>query len=226
MPIYDEQIPDSSPGNDIFDEERLYRRSPTPSPAPPWRQNSTDAISIANRYPRQIGDKLERYSSPERTGHEGQYGAREKIHNGRQLSPRKEKDIFVFRRGDDERVYSEEDLIVRPQDHHEWSQREWPGGSRSRSRPSRQESFATREGPVIVRTRDRSWERSRRQPSRPSRHLSKETDGYYFERPTLAYDITHKERTIDREEERWSPETHEVVIRRNQNSGPRLRDGQ
>ena len=215
VPLYGDYIPDSSPRDDI-----IIRRPPSPPPSPPWRQNNSDAIFIANRYPRQIGNKPERYSSPERTGYEGRYGAREQSRNGRQLRRREEEDIIVVRRGDDRssrRGWPEEDIIVRSRDHDRSSQREWPGRSRSRSRPSRQDSFETHGGPVVIRTRDRSWERIRPQPLRPSRQLSMVTDRYgYLERPTSADEIRARERTNEREEERWSPETHEVMIRRHQ----------
>ena len=225
--VYGGYIPDSSPRDDII--ERRYRRPPSRSPSPPWRQNNTDAISIANRYPRQIGDKPERYPSPERRGYEGRYGAMEQSRNGRQPRRGEEEDLIVIHRGDDRslrRGWSEEDIIVRSRDHDGYSQREWPRQSESRSRPPRQDTFDTHGGPVIVRARDRSWERSRPPPLRPPRQLSKVTDRYHYsERPTLANDIRPRERTSEREEERWSPERHEVVIRRDQSSKPRLHNG-
>lgn len=266
VPLYGDYIPDSSPREEII----IRRRSPSPPPSPPWRQNSTDAISIANRYPRRLGDKPERYPSPERTHYEGRYGAREQSRNGRQLRRREEGDIIVVHRGDDRssrRGWSEEDIIVRSRDRDRSSRREWPEGdivlrSRDRDRssrrewpeediivrsgdherslqrewperpeyyyrPSRQDTFDTHGGPVVVRARNRSWERSRPQPLRPSRQLSKVTDRYdNLERPTLANDIGPRERTIEREDERWSPEMHEVAIRRDQSSKPRLHNGQ
>ena len=250
VPLYGDHIPDSSPRDDIIIEDRRYRRSPSPPPSPPWRQSNTDAISIANRYPRQIGDTPETYSSPERTHHEGRYGAREQSRSGRQLRRHEEGDIIVVHRGDDRssrRGWSEEDVIVRSRDRDRSSRREWPeedniirsrGHDRSSQRewherpdyyyrPSRQDIFDTHGGPVVVRARDRSWERSRPQPLRPSRQLPKVTDRYdMLERPTLANEIRPRKRTSEREEERWSPEMHEVAIRRDQSSKPRLHNGQ
>ena len=64
VPLYAEYVPDSSPRDEII----IRRTEPSPPPSPPWRQNNTDAFSIAHRYPRQIGDKSASYFSPERTG--------------------------------------------------------------------------------------------------------------------------------------------------------------
>ena len=177
-----------------------------------------------------IGGKPERYSSPERPGYEGRYGARDQSRNGQQLRRREAEDIDVFGQGDDRpslRDWSEKGIVVRSRDLDRSSQRAWQGRSRSRFHPSRQDSLETRGGPVVVRARDRSWERSRPQPMRPSRQSSKVTDECeYVERSTVANDIRPRERTGERQEERSSPETHAVVIRRDQTSKPRLHSGQ
>ena len=206
-------------------EEIIIRREPSRPPSPPWRQNSTDAISVANRYPRQSGNMPERYSSPERTGYEGRYGAREQSRNGRQLRRREEEDGIVFIHNNDR---LDEDIIVRSREHDRSSQSEWPGRSRSRSRPSRQDTFDTRGGPVAIRTRNRSWERTRPQPFQPSSQLSKVTDRYdYYERPVLASYNRPRERTSEREDEIWPYEIREVgLTRHDQSSKPRLHNGQ
>ena len=266
VPLYENHIPESSPQDDIIIE---YRRPPSRTRSPPRRQNNKGAVSIANSYPRQIEDKPENYSSPERTRYESRR-AGERDHNRQQLRRREEEDINVYRRGDDRssrRGWSEEDIIVRPRDHdrssrrewpeeeidvrsrdhdrslrREWSeediivrsrdhdrswQREWPGRSEPRSRPSRQDTVDTYGGPVVIRARNRSWERSRPQPLQPSGQLSKLTDRYeYPERPTLANDIRPRERISEREEERWRPEMHYVPFRREQSSKPKLHNEQ
>ena len=220
-----EHILDSNSREEIIIEESRPDRISAPPPPPSWAQNNTDWVIVPNRYPRQVGDKPETYSSPERTGYEGRYRARDQSRNGRQLRRRETEDIDVFRQGDDRP--SEKGIIVRSRDLDRSSQRGWQGRSRSRFRPSRQDSLDTREGSVVIRARDRSWERSRPRPMRPSRQLSKVTDKYdYLERPTMANVMRPRERTSERQEGRSYPEMHEVLIRRDRRSKPRLHSRQ
>ena len=125
--LYGDYTPDSSPRDETI-IERTYRRPSSPPLYPTWRHNNTDASSIANRYPRQIGDRPESYLSYERRRDEYRR-AMEQSRNGRQLRRPEEEDTIVVRRGDDRssrRGWSEEDIIVRPRDHDRSSRREWP----------------------------------------------------------------------------------------------------
>ena len=225
-----EHIPDSNLREEIIIEERRHGRIPSPPPSSSWRQNNTDWVIVPSRYPHQIGDKPERYSSPERTDYEGRYGARDQSRNAPQLRRREAEDIDVYRQDDDKlsrRGWSEKDIVVRSRDLDRSSQRGWQGRSRSRFCPSQQDFLDTRGRPVIIRARDRSWERSRPQSMRPSRQLSKVTDKYdYSERSTMANEIRPRERISDIQEERSSPEMHDFVIRRDQSSKPSLHSRQ
>lgn len=161
-PVHLREENSSRQGNIIIGEGR-YDRGPSPPThsIPPWRPNNIDEPSVASHYPRDNFEIVERDSSPGRTGYEDRLGHRNSSRSGRQR-----------------RLREEEDIIVRYHDNKKSSQGQWQGRSRSRSRPFRQDSLDLREGPVVFRRRDRSWERTRSQLSQPSRQLSKETDNF------------------------------------------------
>lgn len=152
----------SRQGNNIIEEGRYDSRpSSPPHSTTPLRRNDTDEFSVASHYPRDNFEIVERDSSPGRTIYEDRYGHRNSSRGGRERRRREE-----------------EDIVGRYHANNRSSQRQWQGRSRSRSRPFRQDSLDLREGPVFSRRRDRSWERTRSQPSQPSRQLSKKTDNF------------------------------------------------
>lgn len=77
----------------------------------------------------------------------------------------------------------------------------WQDRSRSRSRPSRQDSFGLHGGPIV--RRERSWERSRAPTSQPSKQLSEEIVYYNSgERGRVGHDRTRcRQSTVDRYED-------------------------
>ena len=173
--IYEEVIPKPS----FVDR---FSKSSIAPPPPSQRLDNVDDIFVTNSYPQGTYEDLEIVedsSRPGRTYYESGYGARNNSRNGprkRRGSRRDEEDIIVRRDG--------EDVIAASRDHDRSSQEGWPEWSKSGHRPSRQESFDTRGGPIIVRDiidtrkRDRSWERTTSQSVQPSRQLSQETDYY------------------------------------------------
>lgn len=203
--IEEESIPYHSRRDDII---RSNERGPD-SP-PPRRSSNVDDITVTHQYPRVT------HPSSGRLDYQDRYGVRNNSHYEpweRRRSHREEDDIIV-----------EENIIVTRPDHKRPSLGGGQERSRSRSRPSRQDSTGTHRWPVIVGTRDRSWERSKPRPSRPSRQSSREIDYYYdhFERPFVD---GYRERTREGEEA-WSPERQEIVIQRDERSKSRPRERQ
>ena len=208
MPIRQEYMPNTSPGDELVIHERTYSRGPSPPPSPPRRPNNTGEVSIVPRYPRETIKVIERDFSPRKREYEDQDGfsnhSRYGHHSHRSLPA--EEDVIIIRR--DDRV----------------SRRGSPGRSRSRSRPSWQDSFDTYEEPLTIRRRERSWERSRPRPPQVSRQPSRVTDKHeYSERRLLANATRPVKRTSEGDEEGWSHEMRDIVIRRDGSSKPKPR---
>lgn len=98
------------------------------------------------------------HSSPGKLDSKGQYVARNNSYYG----PRERQD------------YRDEEIIVRSRDQDRFPPRHWQQRSWSPSRPSRQDSFGPRGGPIV--RGDQSWERPRPkdQTSQPSKQVSEE----------------------------------------------------
>ena len=214
MLVPEEYIQNTSRRDNTILEDR-YNKSFSPSPR---TFKKADDVSATSRYPRVAHNDLEIIqmdSSPEKTDYEGRYS----IEKYDQYKPKEHQ----------RRHREEEDIIVMSRDHDTSSQGVWHerSRSRSRSRPPRQDSFDTRGRRVISKTkepRDKSWERSRTQPFRPSR-LPEETD--YYDQPQRrmvgsSYN-TPGERS-ESEEERRSSEMREMVIRGDGRSKSRPRE--
>ena len=189
--IQNEQIPNSN-RREIITEEDRYR---------PRRVYHVDDDPIARHRPRDELEIITIDNTPGKLHSEGQYGVR----NNSPYGPRERQD------------YRQELYVEYPDP----QRRHWQERSRSRSRPSRQDSFGPRGGPIVMR--DGSWERV----SEPSKQLSKETDNYNSaEGGRLRHDRARsRQGTIDRrEEDEWSPDARETLIRRDERTQSRPRE--
>ena len=205
--IHHEQIPDSD-RREIFIEEERYDRELGPrAPPRPRRVYGADDDVIARHRPRDEFEIIERESSPGKLDSEGQYVVRSKS-----------------RYGPSERPYREEEVYL---EHRDSLPSRWQERSRSRSRPSRQDSLGPRGGPIV--RRDRSWERPKDQTSQPSKQVSEEIDYYdYAQGGRVGHGRTRsRQSTVDRyEEDQWSPHRREIVIRRDERPHSRPRERQ
>lgn len=196
--IYEERIIESPSRRDEFDYSHNKYDSGRPSNAPRISGHADDipfeSLPHAARHPsaRQHNyEATERESRPGKIDYEGRHG----LSNGsrywareRRMSHDEEEDNIgtyhnhdrpsqrAWRERPRERVYYEEDINFRrrerePMDNEIIIKRD--ERSRSRSRPSRQDSAGIRDDFGIIET---SWERPRSRPSRPSRQPSREID--------------------------------------------------
>ena len=215
MLLPEDPLQNTSRRDNIILEDR-YDKSSSP---PPRRVNKADDVSVTSHYPRVTHNDLEIIkmdSSPGKTDYEGRHSIGEDGHYKPKERQRRHRE--------------EEDVIVMSRDHDTSSQGVWHerSQSRSRSRPPRPFSSGTRGRGVINVTeesRNRSWERSRTQPFRPSR-LPEETD--YYDQPQRRMVGSNYDTPGERSEseERRSPGTREMVIRRDGRSNSRPRERQ
>ena len=168
--------------------DKYYDELNLPPSHRPRRVYGAEENSIARHRPREELEIIERNSSPGELDSEGQYVFR----NNSRYRPRERQD------------YYEEEIIVRSRDQNKSPPRHWQERSRSHSRPTRQDSFGPRGGPIV--RRDQSWERSRPsdQTSQPSKQVSEEI---YDEYPRRR--VGH-----DRTRSRQSTVEEDIIIRR------------
>ena len=217
--IHKEYIPHQSRRDDIIALNENFDRGISP---PSRRPSNADNTTVASHYPRFTHDDLEireTESSPGKTDYEDRHG----VSNDSYYEPRERR----RNHREEEDVTVEENVDTTYPGNDSFSQKSWRERSRYRLPPSRQYSTSTHGGPLIVPTRERSWERLNPRTSRASRQPYREIDyDDYFERQMVGDDHGRSRNRTRERKEAWSPKRREIMIRRNERSKPRPRERQ